>query len=489
MNNSVSTILFTFWTLRIVANVFSYVRLWYVKEYRFDRMLIHLRTKQGKKILFPPFRLPPLSPKAVAIVAACGFSLLFLFFLLPVEVWLRFIIVDMTTFPLTGLFVGLLYVPTMTYHRVAIWRAVRRIRRHKPMRVIGVTGSFGKTSTKEFLATIISRKYNVLKTEASKNSSIAIAETVLKKLKPDHEVLIVEMGAYKRGEIKAMAEMVQPSIGIVTAINAQHQDLFGSIEITKRAKYELLAGLIGKKIAIVNADNPHTRQMGTWAKRDGRDVWWYTTRIGQTLQGKTFMAEDIAENEKSISATIRYDKQRARFTANVLGKHQVNNVLAAIAGAIAAGMEFSQAIRAVSSITPFPKIMEPVKGIHGATFINDTFNNNPDAAKAAIAFLAKTKGRKMLVFQPMIELGKYGVVSHREVGREAVRVCDDVIITNDNFIEYFLEGARQAGGEKKVRVLSSQQAASYIQETVKKGDIVLFKGKEAERALTLCLNK
>ena len=124
-----------------------------------------------------------------------------------------------------------------------------------------------------------------------------------------------------------------------------------------------------------------------------------------------------------------------------------------------------------------------MKGIHGATFINDTFNNNPDAARAAIAYLAKTKGRKILVFQPMVELGKYAVESHRDVGREAARVCDDVLLTNDNYYEHVLSGAREVSKEHKVQRLSDRQTRSYIDGIVKKGDTVLFKGKESERIL------
>ena len=487
--NSVLFAVSAAWSIRILANLVSYVHLWYVKEYRFDRMVIHLRTPQGRRIFFPAFHFPRISPKTVVLTATGAVVLFLLFMIVQVHIFLRFLITDLLTFPVTGILVGLFHIPTFVYHRLLIGRATQLLRHHKQMTVIGVTGSFGKTSTKEFLATILSRNYTVLKTEASKNSPIAIAETVLKHLTPDTQVFIVEMGAYKRGEIRAMADMVQPTIGIVTAINAQHQDLFGSLDATMAAKYELIQGLGGGKIGIFNADNAFTRHMGERAKREGYAVWWYTTLMEQERGMDTFEAHDIEVNEASITANITYKKQTLRLNAHVLGAHQVGNILAAIAGSVAAGMEFAEAVRAASRIQSFPKIMEPVKGTHGAIFINDTFNNNPDAAQAAIDFLAKTKGRKILVFQPMIELGAYAAESHRTVGREAARVCDDVLLTNENFYEHFLSGAREVSAEYKVRVVSSRPAASYIRETVKKGDTVLFKGKEAERVLTLCLNK
>lgn len=478
------------WSMRIFANLVSYVHLWFVKEYRFDRMVIHLRTPQGWRIFFPTFRLPRVTPKTVAITAVGAVTLLLLFMVLPIHVFLRFFIADFLTFPVTGILVGLFHIPTFVYHRLLIGRATQLLRRHMQMTVIGITGSFGKTSTKEFLATILSGKYNVMKTEASKNSPIAIAETVLTDLTPDTQVFIVEMGAYKRGEIKRMAEMVQPTIGVVTAINAQHQDLFGTIETTIKAKYELIAGLAGKQIAIFNADNTYVQHMMQWAKRDRKTVWAYTKEKQSTIVAdKIFFAENINADLKGVSFDVTVGKERVHVAAPVLGEHQASNILAVMAGAVATGMPLADAAKAASNIRPFPKTLSLIPGINGSVYINDTFNNNPDAAKAAIDVLAKTKGRKILVFQPMIELGAYAAESHKAVGREAARVCDDVLLTNENFYEHVLSGAREVGAEYKVRVLSSRQAASYIRETVRKGDTVLFKGKEAERVLLLCVNK
>ncbi|MBI5619586.1 UDP-N-acetylmuramoyl-tripeptide--D-alanyl-D-alanine ligase, partial [Candidatus Gottesmanbacteria bacterium] len=406
------------WIIRIIGNTLTYSALWRVKEYRLDRMVIHLRTPQGRRFWWPERRRPAISPKSALLVLlslSISGSIVWTFNL---PILLRLAIADILSFPVTWILVLMLNAPTKVYHAILIASAVRKLRSHKQMIVIGVTGSFGKTSTKEFLATILSKKYTVLKTEASKNSPIAIAETVLADLTPETQVFIVEMGAYKRGEIQTMAEMVQPTIGIVTAINAQHQDLFGSLDATMAAKYELIQGLREGNIGIFNADNAFIRRMGERAKLEGHAVWWYTEESSKfkvqssKVNTKIFVASDITAMINGVEFTCRFGKQYARISVSVLGAHQVSNILAAIAGAVAADMEFAEAVRAASRIQSFPKIMEPVKGIHGATFINDTFNNNPDAAKAAIAYLAKTKGRKMLVFQPMVELGKYAAESH-----------------------------------------------------------------------------
>ncbi len=464
----------TCWGVRLLANLLSYIHLWYVKEYRWDRMWIHLHTEQGKKILFPPLRRPPISPKSITLTLLGVIIIALFIFFLPFHVLIRFFIIDILVFPLTAVLVAFLNLPTKLYHEIKIYLAVQKLRSHKSMTVIGITGSFGKTSTKEYLATILSKKFKVLKTEASKNSPIGIAETILEKLRPEHDIFVVEMGAYKLGEIARMAEMVKPQIGIVTAINPQHQDLFGTIETTMKAKYELIQGLVGKKIAIFNGDNEYTRKMADWAKKDGLNVWLYSKTA-------TNMKSDL--NGTEFTCVARKDK--ARIRTKVLGQHQVENILAAIKASIAAGMSLQEVAKAARYIKPFSKTLEPTSGVNGSLFINDTFNNNPDGAKAALSVLKMAKGRKILVFQPMIELGSYTEASHREVGAEAAIVCDDIILTNNNFLEYFVEGVRSVDPKKIVHVLSARQAALYIRSEIKKGDIVLFKGKEAEQVLRL----
>lgn len=460
-------------------------------------MRIHLHTKQGKLILFPARRIPPLAPKTVAlflsVLLICGsFFLLF-----PFSILVKLFIIDVGLFPVSILLVVGMKLPTSLYHEYKISKALVNLNNHTPMTVIGVTGSFGKTSTKEYLATILGSKYNVIKTEASKNSPIGIAETLLHKLVPENNVFVVEMGAYKQGEIARMTQMVKPQIGILTAINAQHQDLFGTIENTMKAKYELIAGLVGKRIAIINADNDKTSQMIDWARKDGCTVWVYTrekSRLRQDYGGQAkgvsriFVADDIHATLEGISFTCMMGNLKEKVSVPVLGEHQVSNILAAMAGAVAAGMSLKDTAKAASGISSLDKTLKVIPGINGSIYINDTFNNNPDGAKAALAVLAKVQGRKILVFQPMIELGMYARESHKEVGIEAGRICDAIILTNDNFADDFIAGVHSSDPGKHVDILSPSKTAQFIHNTVKKGDGVLFKGKEAEFSFRLLMN-
>ena len=476
------------WAIRITLNTLTYAEVWWVKEYRWDRMLIHLGTPQGKRFLWPERRRPPISPKSTLLVllslAVCGYIV----WAVSIPILLRLAIADIMSFPITWIFVFLLSSPTKVYHKLQIIMAVHKLRAHKSMIVIGVTGSYGKTSTKEYLATILSSKFKVLKTEASKNSPIGIAEVILNSLKLEHEVFVVEMGAYKRGEIAFMTEMVKPQIAIVTAINPQHQDLFGSLENTMKAKYELVVGLIGQGIAIFNVDNERTRTMAQWARNDGRDVWVWSSKEVESGKwkvesGKTFGAKEITATLNGVEFVCAAGREKASVKAPVIGHHQVSNILAAIAGAVAAGMPFREAAKAAGKIEPLPKTLCLIPGINGSIYINDTFNNNPDAAKAAIDVLAWTKGKKVLVFQPMIELGAYAAESHASVGAYAARICDEIMLTNHNFYEDFVKGVRTASDTVSVSVVSADKAASLLRSKLGKDDAVLFKGKEAEHVL------
>ncbi len=288
------------------------------------------------------------------------------------------------------------------------------------MHVIAITGSYGKTSTKELLSTMLGVKYKTLKTDGSKNSPIAIAELICTKLRLDHEAFVVEMGAYKRGEIAEMCKMVRPEISIVTAINAQHQDLFGSIENTIKAKYEIVEGLTGNGVAVFNADNENTRKMGLKAEKSGITVHFYSSENFETSKNLDLrLSGEIQVSEAGISFDVRRDGNTKSVSVPLLGKHHVSNIFAAMTAALSVGMTFDEVIASCKLIRPFDRTMQRIDGINSATFIDDTFNNNPDAAIAAIDYLSELKPKRILVFQPMIELGEYAVESHERVGEAA----------------------------------------------------------------------
>lgn len=480
---TIIAILSLLWMVRIFGNVASFAQLWWVKEYRWDRMLIHLKTPQGKRIYILPWKRPRISPKSIVIISATLGVLGFFIVKSGLPALVAFLLADLLSFPITFLVVGGLHIPTKLYHTFVIYRARKMLRAHDTLFVLGITGSYGKTSTKDYLFTILSKKYSALKTAASKNAPIGISEVVVGELKKSHEVFVVEMGAYKKGEVAYMAQLVRPQVGIITAINEQHQDLFGSIENTMKAKYELVANLTGKRIAILNADDTRVRVMGEWAKRDGMAIWWYGKNGNMPKGERIFEAKDIVTNAQGIQFTCVSEGKSAVIRADVVGTHQASNILAAIAGAVASGMPFAEAVRAANDVEPAHKVLEQVEGKNGLTLIDDTFNNNPNAAIAALDVLSMAKGKHFLVFQPMIELGTYAASAHKTVGAHAAKVCDAIVLTNSNWSEHFISGVRSVSDTVPVSILSGEKAATYIQKVATGKDTVLGKGKEAARVL------
>jgi len=473
------------WLLRIVANIFSYIYLWYVKEYRWDRMLVHLRTKQGRYIFFTSFRLPPKTIKTICIFGFTCLTLVLFIFYLPGSWWFIFVLIDLFTFPVVCLWVGVLQIPTHLYHQFRIAQAKKLLESHTPFTVIGISGSYGKTSTKEYLATLLMGTFATLKTEASKNSPIGIAELVLTQLKPNHQVLVVEMGAYTTGEIIQMCTLVRPQIAIITAINEQHLDLFGSLENTMKAKYELVQGLTGKKIAIFNADNPYTLKMSEWAKHDGCTVWLYTRhKKARPLWVDTIAyISDIKTQSEYVSFQLEFGKEKVSITAPVLGAHQAENITASILGAYAVGLPLTILITRAAKLTSYNKTMQKIAGINDSIFIDDTSNNNPDAALAALEYIAKLSGKKYLVFQPMLELANQAESAHEKVARQAVQICEEIYLTNGSYYNSFVKGAKQTKDTVRVFAFSAQKTADILRKKIKEGDVILFKGKEAIHTL------
>ncbi|MDO8451601.1 MAG: UDP-N-acetylmuramoyl-tripeptide--D-alanyl-D-alanine ligase, partial [bacterium] len=434
------------------------------------------------QILFPRVQRPRVSPKTLAIFVFSLLSLLVLFYLLPFSTVPTLIILDILSFFVVSLAVWLVNIPVFIYHNFVIFLSIRKFKRLRPRLVIAVSGSFGKTSTKEFLATILGQKFRVLKTDASKNSPIGIAETIEKKLTSSHEIFVVEMGAYKRGEIKKMAAMVEPDIGIITAINSQHLDLFSRIKTTMRAKYELIEGLRGARIGIINADNPFTAEMARWAEKLGVTVFSYSVRQRPSFGQRRFWAEKIKGTLEDVRFTLREDSDAYPVIVPILGAHQVGNIIASIAAAVSAGMTCNEATKACRFLRAPQKTL--VRVPHDTlVLLDDSFNNNPDAAKAAIDVLAITEKRKFLVFPPMIELGVSARRSHREVGVYAGAVCDAILLTNDLYAKEFIAGATSVNKSLDIRVCTMKNAVAYLRTHVKPGDAILFKGKETARIL------
>ncbi len=385
-----------------------------------------------------------------------------------------------------GLGVGLALLPALlALATLAVWpaqvlgaalllRAARRKLRASNARVIGITGSYGKTSTKEFVSTLLAARYRVLKTPESYNTALGIARVLLRDLRPDHDYMVVELGAYKPGEIRRLCQLVRPRIGVLTAIGPQHLERFGSIERIAAAKYELIESLPADGVAVFNADDPRCRAL---ADRTAGQVIRYSV---QEPPGPdvNLAAGPVEHGQRCASFTVQADDGAAQpVTVALLGLTNVSNVVAAAAVARLCGLSLAEIASAARDIEPVPHRLQPIDGAGGVLVIDDAYNSNPVGAAAALDVLAAVPGRrKVLVTPGMVELGERHAVEHKTLGRRAAAVCDTVVLVGPARTAPILAGLRAAAfpPEHVVVVASLAEATARLATLLGPGDVVLF---------------
>ena len=340
--------------------------------------------------------------------------------------------------------------------------------------VVGITGSYGKTSTKYFTEALLESRYRVLKTRASFNTILGICRAVNEELGPEHEVLIVEMGAYRRGEVRDMARLTRPHIGVLTAVGPQHLERFGSIETIERAKFELLEALPADGIAVINNDDPRVRRLadglrGPKIRRYGIDL---------AAGDLDLAAQEISHGPDGLTFTlVDRDGKRVTVKTRLIGLHNVSNILAAATVAMVANVSLRQIAGAISTLQPVPHRLETHTGADGVTIIDDAYNSNPVGAFNALEALAAfDTGRKILITPGMVELGAEQDARNEEFGAKAAAVCDYVILVGRNqtaAIRRGLEGADFAA-DRTISVKNLNAGLEAMKGIVRTGDVVLF---------------
>lgn len=519
-----TSFLFFIWVIR---NILFWVYLWQLKEYRLDRLIVHLKeTAQGRFIIASPLlvltwiaifsytfvisdhnllllyqlfttlvfsfkaisvtrefnkqaiKRPILTFKAAFVIMIVSLSVLLLYLFPLVERFLWLLLLDRLVPVLTTTLILLLSVPTEFYRDLKIERAIKKIKKCKKLLVIGVTGSYGKSSTKDFTAQILGKKFRVLKTSGTNNTPIGIAHTILTGLKQSTEIFVVEMGAYRKGEIAEICQIVYPQIGVLSGINDQHLSLFGSMENIMSAKYELIESLPKNGLAIFNGNNSNARLLYNRTKKRKVLYQW-----GEKLTDQDIYAYNITVKKTFITFDVVLKNKTIHFKTHLIGGQNVENILPAIYTAHYLGMNEAQIKKAVLGLIGLPKTMTLHKIPHGPFLIDDTFNANPASMTAIINYMKLYKSKKFLVLTPMIELGNNANEEHYTVGRQVSKVCDYVFLTNKNFGKNVFRGIRDEGGKCKMRVSNANDAAQFISTNTAKDDIVGFEGKEANIVL------
>lgn len=355
---------------------------------------------------------------------------------------------------------------------VALQQLGAAVRRIWGKRLIGVTGSAGKTTTKETIAHVLSSKLRVHKTQGNFNNHFGLPLNLLQ-LEPEHDVAVIEMGMSHSGEITALAEIAKPNIGVVTNVGPVHLEFFENIAGIARAKYELIASLPAGGIAVLNADDP------------------YVCQFGRDFHGKVVMygvhkpADVAAQNIEHLGAQgsrfdVVIDAVRESVMMPLVGEHNVFNALAAIAVALEFGITPGDAIAALRTMAAVDKRGE-ISEIAGVTIINDCYNSNPKALQTMVdALVAMPAQRHVVVAGEMLELGPSGSDLHRECGRYMAQHGVNRIIGVRGLAQALVEGAREGGASAEF-IATPEEAGERLAQEVRKGDVVLFKASRGVR--------
>jgi len=525
----------TLWFFRTIKYVLFWVYLWQLKEYHIPRFINHFTTHKGKKLLTNPLQLvkililsillfypelfsvcfvaifamwaiefaifakqiyqgsakkPVITIKTFILLLTCFTVLIFsgifisLSFLDQNQLfWL--LVLDILT-PLLVSAIVLLVQPFFVIARNNILKkAGQKIRQQKNLKVIAITGSYGKTTTKEFLATILSVKYNVLKTKEHQNSEMGIAKCILQELNPEHEIFVVEMGSYQKGGIRLLCDMVGPQIGIVTGVNEQHLSLFGSIEnlLSAEGGQELATALPDNGLLVLNGDNKYCLNL---YKKTQKPKKTYSINRGKI--NSDIWAEDIEFSQNHISfSAVNKQKEIFHFNANVLGRQNIQNLLAAILVAKELGIGFDRIALAISNIKPEHSGITLKKNKLDINIIDSSYSSNPDGVLADLDYLDIFNGKKLIVMPCLIELGKKSAEIHEKLGQKIGKICDIAIVTTKEHFESIKKGAMYSGMEEKSIIFCENPNDIYSIITLQaaENDAVLLEGRVPQKLINL----
>ena len=340
-------------------------------------------------------------------------------------------------------------------------------RRRFQLPVVGLTGSVGKTTTKEFIALVLGAKYNTLKTQGNLNNEIGVPQ-MLFRLEDSHTAAVIEMGMNHFGEISRLTRAVAPTVGLITNIGVSHIENLGSRAGILQAKLEILEGMAPDAPLIVNMDNDMLRTV----KLGDRPL--LTFAIDD--QSADFTATDIAEQGSTTTFTVHHSAFTQPVTIPTVGIHNVYNALAAMAVGYVTGVDSAAAASALANYVPAGMRQNLVQ-VGGVQVIEDCYNASPDSMRAALQTLGKLPvHRRYAVLGAMLELGDYAKEAHTQVGKMAAENGIDGVLAYGADAAYIVEAAKQAGLEN-ARLFDTKEAlAQSLAQQVQPGDGVLFKG-------------
>ena len=348
----------------------------------------------------------------------------------------------------------------------AYWRGKYRVK------VVGITGSVGKTTCKELTAAVLSSGYQVLKSEANLNTEIGLPLTLLQ-LRPEHEQVVLEMGMYGLGDIRLLCQMARPQIGVVTNVGPVHLERLGTLEAIAQAKAELVESLPVDGWAVLNGDDPLVAAM---AERTSARVALFGESPQCSVRGTVLSTSGL----EGISFRLTCDDESVDVSAPLPGRHNLYNALAAATVGLADGLSLQKVAAALATADVLLRL-RVLSGPQGSTILDDTYNASPASMLAALDLLAELPGRHLALLGDMLELGTFEEEGHCLVGERAAQTTDILYTVGER--GRIIGEAAQAAGHQDVRFLASKEAAAAaIRETLSEGDHLLVK---ASRAMAL----
>lgn len=332
-------------------------------------------------------------------------------------------------FPFVISFVVLLFQPiTFIWQRIMMFLATQKRLSKKDLKVIAITGSYGKSTTKELIAHILSSKYKVCKTDKNNNSEVGISKCILSDLK-DQDVFVCEMGAYTKGGVKMLCDIVKPKIGVLTGINEQHQATFGSLENIISTKFEIACG----ETLIANCNNEIVRS----------NIDKYNLK--KICIGRDVKAENIQLEKEMISFDIIYNNERHNISINQpCGNSLIDNVLLSVATTLEMGLTMNEVLESLRSYN-YNVSCSLEKSKSGINIIKSTYSSNPTGVISALKYFSIFDGKKVLIMPCLIELGESAGKIHYKIGKEAGKICDMIIVTSLDYYKKIKKGAVESG--------------------------------------------
>lgn len=515
----------------VFFNSVSWLKLWEDKEFKWKRIFIHLKdTRQGRNILFGhlsliklllvfayivtiyssnfdyyyhlavfalyffligrillkiyerEFFFPTFSTHSLIILSLTLAFEIVLFIIPPLDRFLWMVLLDRIVPLIIGFLVLLSSVFFDFNTDITINKALKKIQSHKNLLVVAVVGSYGKGTTKEFISRMMAAKFNVLETKISFNTPLGIAKTIIKEMTPKKNIFIAEMEDYKFGEIQEMCNITIPKIVVVTGINNQSMSMFGTFQKLLESKFQAIESLPKDGISLFNGNSPSTLSL---YERTKNKKFVYATDESE-FKAPSIRAFNIKETRFGTSFNVEVFGKRHKIAGvKLLGRQSVENLLPAIFIGLYMGMDFSLIRKLIGELKPLPGTMNPRITFGKTVLIDDTYNSNFNSVVRALDYMKVYQGKKIFVMEPLIELGKNAKLDHLELGEKIGKVCDFLLLTNNNYFESLILGIKNSGDKCKTMILPPAKIGSFVEKYCGKQDVVVFEGRGAKLALSV----